>query len=235
MKHLVGTMLILISLMAQGQQDTLVMAEGNITSAVTKEAVVAKISYKSLPYGSNRGFLSGSSFSFPLFDKEKYSIEVEATGYAPVKYILDPAEANTEKKVIKNIELGLPIAKPNIAQEPPPVKKIVRLHTLIFNVGTALIQTPSFPELDSISRMLKNNPNMIIQLEGHTDAVGAPAANMKLSQERVDAVKSYLVRKGANKNNIKTKAFGGTQPISTENTEEARKLNRRVELRVLDN
>ncbi|MBS1486179.1 MAG: OmpA family protein [Bacteroidetes bacterium] len=235
MKTLVSAILILIGLAANAQQDTLVIAEGNITSAATQQPVVAKISYKSLPYGSKMGFLSGSTYSFPLFDGDKYSIEVEATGYAPVKYILDPAEANAEKKVVKNIELGLPIAKATIAQEPPLVKKLVRLHTLNFNVGTANILPASFPELDSIGKMLVKNPKMIIQLEGHTDIIGQPAANMKLSQERVDAVKAYLIRKGANKNNVKTKAFGGTQPISTEDTEAARKLNRRVELRVLDN
>ncbi|MBS1979878.1 MAG: OmpA family protein [Bacteroidetes bacterium] len=235
MKHLICSVFLLIFYAAHSQQDTVIMATGNITSAETKEPVSAKISYKSLPYGSKVGFLSGSSFNFPMFDNDKYSIMVEATGYAPVKYILDPAEATAEKKVVKNIELGLPVVPTNIAQEPPSVKKVMRLHTLIFAVGTSQIQATSYPELDSISRMLKKNPRMIIQLEGHTDVIGVPAANMKLSQERVDAVKSYLVSKGAKKDNIKTKAFGGTQPISTENTEAARKLNRRVELRVLDN
>jgi outer membrane protein OmpA-like peptidoglycan-associated protein len=83
--------------------------------------------------------------------------------------------------------------------------------------------------------MLKNNPRMVIQLEGHTDNRGDAKLNMKLSQDRVTAVKTYLVSKGGNKNKIKTKAFGGTQPLSQENTEEAHALNRRVELRVLEN
>jgi outer membrane protein OmpA-like peptidoglycan-associated protein len=76
---------------------------------------------------------------------------------------------------------------------------------------------------------------MIIQLEGHTDFRGDPKENMKLSQERVDAVKTYLISKGVNKTKVKTKAFGGTQPISRENTEEAHTINRRVEARILEN
>lgn len=76
---------------------------------------------------------------------------------------------------------------------------------------------------------------MIIQLEGHTDTRGDPKANLKLSQSRVGAVKDYLVSKGVSKSKVKTKAFGGTSPISTENTEEAHRLNRRVELRILKN
>jgi outer membrane protein OmpA-like peptidoglycan-associated protein len=215
--------------------DTITYAQGNITSASTKEPVVSKISYKSLPYGSKAGFLSGSSFNFPLFDNEKYELSVVAPGFAPSKYIIDPAEANSERKVIKNIELGLPASAVTVAEETRTVGKVMRLDALIFNVGTAKIEPSSYDELNQVVKMLKDSPKMIIQLEGHTDVQGSPALNMKLSQDRVDAVKNYLVSKGASKANIKTKAFGGTQPISRENTEEAHKLNRRVELRVLQN
>ncbi|HEV8512467.1 MAG TPA: OmpA family protein [Cyclobacteriaceae bacterium] len=221
---------------AQSQEsDTLIYAQGDITSATTKEPVVSKISYKSLPYGSKAGFLSGSNFKFPLFDNEKYELTVVAPGYAPSKYMLDPAEANTERKVIKNIELGLPVSAVKVAEETHTVGKIMRLDNLIFNAGTSKIESSSYEELDHVVKMLKDNPKMIIQLEGHTDFQGSPTANMKLSQDRVDAVKNYLTSKGASKNSIKTKAFGGTQPISRENTDEAHKLNRRVEVRVLQN
>jgi OOP family OmpA-OmpF porin len=215
--------------------DTLIYAQGNIISATTKGPVDSKISYKSLPYGSKAGFLSGSTFNFPLFDNEKYELTVVAPGYAPSKYMLDPAEANSERKVIKNIELGLPVSAVKVAEETHTVGKIMRLDNLIFNAGTSRIESSSYEELNHVVKMLKDNPKMIIQLEGHTDFQGSPTANMKLSQDRVDAVKNYLTSKGASKSSIKTKAFGGTQPISRENTEEAHKLNRRVELRVLQN
>ena len=74
-----------------------------------------------------------------------------------------------------------------------------------------------------------------IQLEGHTDSQGNASANMELSQDRVEAAKKYLVSKGIDKGRVKTKAFGGTQPLSNEKTEEALALNRRVEMRVLKN
>jgi outer membrane protein OmpA-like peptidoglycan-associated protein len=221
---------------AKGQvSDTIIYAQGNIISASTKQPVDSKISYKSLPYGSKAGFLSGSTFNFPLFDNEKYELTVVAPGYAPSKYMLDPAEANSDRKVIKNIELGLPVSAVKVAEETHTVGKIMRLDNLIFNAGTSKIESSSYEELDHVVKMLKDNPKMVIQLEGHTDFQGSPTANMKLSQDRVDAIKNYLTSKGASKSSIKTKAFGGTQPISRENTEEAHKLNRRVELRVLQN
>ena len=81
--------------------------------------------------------------------------------------------------------------------------------------------------------MMKDNPKLGIQLEGHTDNQGNPKMNMGLSQGRVDNVKKYLVSKGIDKDRIKTKAFGGTRPILNANSPEARALNRRVEMRVL--
>src|SRR5258707_2469424 len=115
------------------ENDTIIYAQGNIISAATKEPVVSKISYMSLPYGSKAGFLSGSSFNFPLFDKEKYSLTIEAPGYAPSKFMLDPAEANSDRTVIKNIELGLPNSAAKAAEETRTVDAVIRSDNLIFN------------------------------------------------------------------------------------------------------
>jgi len=215
--------------------DTLIYAQGKIINGITKEPIVAKISYQSLPYGSKVGFISGSSFLFPLFDNEKYSITIDAAGFAPSKYILDPAEANSDRKVVRDIELVLPSSASHNAETTHTVGKVMRLDNLIFQAGSAKIAPSSYQELDEVGTMLKNNPRMAIQLEGHTDFVGDSKLNLKLSEDRVNAVKSYLVSKGSSKSKIKTKAFGGTMPLSRENTEAARQMNRRVEVRVLAN
>jgi OOP family OmpA-OmpF porin len=237
MKFFLTTIAVFIAILSVAQStDTLVYAQGKILNATTKEPITAKISYQSEPYANVVGSLNGSSFSFPLFEGEKYSITIEAPGFAPAKYLLDPAEANIERRVIKDIELALPatVAK-NSETTSHRAGHIMRLDNLIFAVGTARISPESHDELDEVVAMLKNNPAMVVQLEGHTDIKGDPKLNMKLSQDRVDAVKSYLVSKGSNKSKIKTKAFGGTSPLSRENTEEAHKMNRRVELRILEN
>jgi len=215
--------------------DTVIYAEGKIINASTKESVNASISYQSLPYGSRVGILNGNTYRFPLYDKEKYSITVEATGFAPAKYMIDPAEANGERKVIKDIELGLPASAAQVVETAHTPGKVMRLDNLIFELGRAKISTASYPELDEVATMLQNYPKMIIQLEGHTDFRGDPKQNMKLSQERVDAVKTYLLSKGVNKSKVRTKAFGGTAPLSRENTEDAHQMNRRVEVRILEN
>lgn len=209
--------------------DSLTYAEGQIVSAETKQPVSARIVYKSLPYGNRIGIINGTEYSFAMFDNDKYSIEVIAAGYAPAKYMLDPGEANDDGRVNKTIELvtGQPIAH--------TPGQVMLLSNLIFEVSKSKITPESYPELDIVVGMMRENESMIIQLEGHTDYQGDPGENMKLSRQRVAAVKDYLVSKGIRKSRIHTKAFGGTQPLSRDNTPAAHRMNRRVELRILDN
>ncbi len=217
------------------QKDTLIYAMGKIFNHTTKEPIRAKITYQSLPYGNIVGILNGSDFSFPLYDNNKYSITVEAQGFAPSKYMLDPGTANGERKVIQDIELGLPAPALVAAETTHHVGKVMRLDALIFQLRSSVISPESFQELNTVVQMLHDNPKMVIQLEGHTDTRGDAKENLKLSEQRVDAVRDYLIKRGVDKNRVKLKAFGGGAPLSRENTEEAHKLNRRVEVRVLEN
>jgi OmpA-OmpF porin, OOP family len=217
------------SLTSFSQGDSLVTVEGRVYSAETKEPVVARITYQSLPYGSRTGVINNSNFSFPLFDNDRYAIVVEAVGYASVKYMLDPTEAN-DRKIIRDIEL-----QASTGSKEHEVGKVLRLDHLIFEVAKSKIDPDSYAELDLVASMMQENRNMVIQLEGHTDYLGDPAKNMKLSEQRVEAVRSYLVSKGIHKNRIKLKAFGGTMPLSRDNTPEGHRLNRRVEMRILKN
>jgi OOP family OmpA-OmpF porin len=226
-------LLFLITSASFGQvADSLVYAEGNILNAETKEPVTARITYQSLPYGNKIGVLNNNTYSFPMFEKEKYSILVEAPGYDLAKYMLDPAEADSHNKLIKHIELT---KGSHVTGQRLSVGNVIRLDNLIFQVGRARISEESHSELDVVANMMKENVQMVIQLEGHTDYQGDAKENMRLSESRVSAVKEYLTSNGIQKNRVKTKAFGGTQPLSRENTPEAHRMNRRVELRILEN
>ncbi len=231
MKALIVIVCCLIHAASFSQADSLIIAEGKVYKAETKEPVVARITYQSLPFGSRIGIVNSSSFSFPLFDQERYSIVVEATGYSTVKYMLDPGEANDQNKVVRDIELYQSTSDPSRFE----AGKVLRLDNLIFEVAKSRIDPDSYPELDLVVNMMTENKSMIIRLEGHTDYLGDPAKNMKLSEQRVEAVKSYLVSKGVHKNRIKLQAFGGTMPLSRDNTPEGHRLNRRVEVRILQN
>jgi outer membrane protein OmpA-like peptidoglycan-associated protein len=211
------------------EADTLTYAEGSIVNAETQQPVLARITYTSLPYGNIVGMVSGDRYSFPMFNGDKYAIVIEANGFMPAKYMLDPTEANEVNRVIKNIEL---VAGSEKKHEPG---EVMLLNNLIFQVGNSRISPESYPELDLVVNMMTEHDNMVIQLEGHTDYQGDAAENMKLSRKRVDAVKEYLVAHGIKSKRIQTKAFGGTMPLSRDNTPEAHRMNRRVELRILQN
>jgi OmpA-OmpF porin, OOP family len=200
-------------------QSAEIIVQGKVKQAISGKGIAAKIIYKSYPTGGLSGSFNDSTYSFSIFGSSKYQVTASATGYVPRTIIVDPKESKNSS-ITHDIELT-------------PTNQTVRLNHLIFDMGKAVIKPGSFTELDELVAMMKSNMKVEIQLEGHTDNQGSAEANLKLSQDRVDAVKKYLTSKGIAKDRIKTKAFGGTQPLSSEKTEEARALNRRVELRVL--
>jgi outer membrane protein OmpA-like peptidoglycan-associated protein len=118
-----------------------------------------------------------------------------------------------------------------IAPEEEP--ELLTLDNLIFARGSDRITESSFEGLDELVAFLEDRPSLVIQLEGHTDFAGNADANMRLSEARVLAVKDYLVKQGVKKSRVLTKAFGGTQPLFTERTDEAKTKNRRVEVRII--
>jgi OOP family OmpA-OmpF porin len=235
MKTIAAGLLFVATCCAAQQPDTLVYAQGRIVNKTTGEPVSASISYQSLPYGNIVGQLTGSTYRFAFYTKDRYEITVEAAGFAMARYMLDPNQAGEDMTVTQDVELGLAVAASVAAASAHTVGKVMNLSSLIFEQGQAVIDPGSFEELDQVAEMLVTYPKMVIQLEGHTDPQGNPKRNMILSQQRVDAVKAYLIKKGANKNKVKTKAFGGTQPLSMENTDEAHRMNRRVQVRILSN
>ena len=87
----------------------------------------------------------------------------------------------------------------------------------------------SFDELNNIVNILKENVDYGILLEGHTDNQGDWNENLKLSLNRVESVRDYLVMKGISKGRIQIKGWGGIKPLKSNMTENRRKLNRRVE------
>ncbi|NJL11844.1 MAG: OmpA family protein [Microscillaceae bacterium] len=104
-----------------------------------------------------------------------------------------------------------------------------------FQSGTAIIEATSYSNLDLVVEVMKVHPNDLLELVGHTDDVGDADANLRLGQERADAVKAYLVSKGIPASQINTSSFGEEKPIANNNTEEGRSLNRRVEMRIIKN
>ena len=102
-----------------------------------------------------------------------------------------------------------------------------------FANDSAVIPQEYYGNLDNTAKMIKEHPGMAIEIQGHTSKTGGFKHNMKLSDRRAEAVKQYLVD-GTDVPGLTTRGYGWTQPIDTNDTEEGRANNRRVELKVLD-
>lgn len=122
---------------------------------------------------------------------------------------------------------------------PPPAQTVViteedrrtvaeAIKNLEFDFGKSTIKSSSYASLDRVADILVKK-NFSLKLAGHTDNVGSDDANMKLSKDRAEAVKDYLVSKGANPSRIEATGYGETQPIASNKTAAGRAKNRRVE------
>ena len=206
-------------------KEDLVLVYGHIRDANSNEPVNGFINYEKMPRANNVGYISNENdgrYKLHMIDHKKYTIEIAAKGYVTVYDVVDIEDVDDDGQIKRDYLLTK-------AED----GNILRMNNLLFELGKADILESSHDELNSLAQMLHTNPKMKIQLEGHTDYRGNPDRNMKLSEDRVLAVKEYLVKQEIRKGRIKYKAYGGTQPITTDNTEEARLKNRRVEVRIL--
>jgi outer membrane protein OmpA-like peptidoglycan-associated protein len=112
--------------------------------------------------------------------------------------------------------------------------KIEIKQTIYFDFDKATIKPISFPLLNEVAQALKDNPQIRVRIEGHTDSRGNDAYNMNLSQRRAESVKTYLVGQSVAADRMQPQGFGETQPIADNRTEQGRAQNRRVEFIILN-
>lgn len=124
----------------------------------------------------------------------------------------------------------LPVAKDVKVYVTEEDRKVVKeaIKNLEFDFGKATIRDHSKPSLDKVAELLVAK-NFSLKLAGHTDNVGSADANMRLSKDRAESIKAYLVSKGANASRIEATGYGKEQPIASNKTAKGRQLNRRVE------
>lgn len=117
------------------------------------------------------------------------------------------------------------------ASEPPPVAPAPRfvLDGVQFDTGKATLTADSHARLDTIVEYLAHKASAKIEISGHTDNVGGDKKNKKLSQQRADAVRDYLVGKGVDASRIHAVGYGDERPIASNATPEGRQQNRRIE------
>ena len=120
----------------------------------------------------------------------------------------------------------------DVLLRPLAVGTTLRLANVQFEQSKARMLPTSYTALDQLVRLLIDNPHLTIELRGHTDNVGPPEKNVLLSEERVEAVKAYLTTHGVAPERIDGVGLGGAEPLASNEQEDTRRLNRRVEFRI---
>ncbi|MFN8353161.1 MAG: OmpA family protein [Spirosomataceae bacterium] len=191
---------------------------GTVYDAKTKKPLDAKLVFqvKNQKIDSTQAFTGTGTYRSTLPVGNNYTCVVTAKGYAESQESIDLQNATAP--VTKDIYLT-PLSK----------GEKITLKNIYFETSKATLLSESFAELNKLAAMMKENPNMEIRLEGHTDGVGDFDMNLQLSRERVDAVKAYLVKNGIAESRIETQGYGSTRPVTSGRSEEERRKNRRVE------
>ncbi|MGX5852574.1 OmpA family protein [Dyadobacter jiangsuensis] len=206
--------------------DPVAVVSGNVLEAETNKLVKSDITadIKS----TNASFATASfdpetgEYRLILPLKEIYRITASGEGFFPVSEDMDLSAETGFRSIRKNIYL-----------QPIKAGQQIRLSNTMFTQSSAEVTPSSFAELDKIAETMKAYPAMEILLEGHTDNQGEVQKNIKLSSDRVEQVKKYLLSKGIDGKRIQTKAWGPTRPIASNLTEQTRQKNRRVEFTIL--
>jgi outer membrane protein OmpA-like peptidoglycan-associated protein len=150
-----------------------------------------------------------------------------------LKYRTNPLFADTDEGGVpdgREVAAGTnPLNPKDDVQQQIRIGTPVVLEGVTFETGSARLTSFAKTVLDKIAEGLLLNPKTEIAINGHTDNQGSARFNLKLSQDRANAVKDYLVSKGVSPSRIQAKGYGFTQPIADNNTEEGRIKNRRIE------
>jgi outer membrane protein OmpA-like peptidoglycan-associated protein/tetratricopeptide (TPR) repeat protein len=163
------------------------------------------------------------SYRAKLPAKKSYMIDFRATGFlSEMKRITIPETFSEEF-----FSLDVPLNKVKVG------KKVV-LNNILFELGKAILTTGSYSELDRLVTILQDNPQMKIEISGHTDNTGSPVLNAKLSTDRARAVVEYIAQKGIDRTRLTYRGFGSDQPIADNATSDGRSKNRRVEFKILE-
>jgi outer membrane protein OmpA-like peptidoglycan-associated protein len=110
----------------------------------------------------------------------------------------------------------------------------LNLNVINFPSNSAQIPADSMPYLNRVAEVMKAAPaGTVLEVGGHTDNTGDPTANMQLSQQRAEAVRGYLIQQGVSANMLVAKGYGDSQPVATNDTDEGKFRNRRIEFKAM--
>jgi outer membrane protein OmpA-like peptidoglycan-associated protein len=170
--------------------------------------------------------------------KQSYNVHTDAAGKFEMLIPVGAVYALRYKNFTSDVDytkMEVPMDKEatyevGIKIEPP---KDFILENVYFDTGKSSLKPNSFKALNDLVEILKIKNTMVVEIQGHTDNVGKDEDNMKLSQDRADEVRKYLVSKGIESARVTSKGYGPTQPVADNASDAGKAKNRRTSLKVI--
>ncbi len=229
-KSIGGEDIFRIKLFPSIKPDPVAIISGTVMNAFDKKPIAANVVMELLNDSTSKDRIVAEfdpetgEYKMVVPLKKTYSLNASKKGFISISENLDLTKDSRFREIKKNINLI-------------PVKEgqTMVLNNLFFNQSKFDILPASFPELNRIIELMLEYPSMQVTIEGHTDGSDDNLMlNVKLSQDRANEVKGYLITKGGiETKRIQTKGWGQSKPIASNATEETRKKNRRVEFTIL--
>ena len=218
-----------ITLPEEVRPEAVATISGKVTDGSGK-VLEAAIKWEDLSTGENVGQLKSNpqdgSYFIVLPLGKNYGYYAEKEGYYPVSNNIDLQDETESLNITEDIVLLL-IEK--IKEEEIPV----RINNIFFDFNKSELRPESFPELNRLAKVLQENPDRKVEISGHTCSMGTEAYNLDLSKRRAQSVVGYLISVGCDDASLIARGYGEGKPIASNETEEGRTQNRRVEFRFL--
>ncbi len=215
-----------VSLSKDLMPSKVITIKGKVTDQYGKP-LSAELVWENLNNGENKGILKSDPHdgSYIIFCEPGaiYGYYASKKGYYPTSNNVDLTNIQNSESFTNNIVLFS-------LQELVDSNISITVNNIFFDFDKYELKNSSYNELNRIVEILKENSNYKIDIAGHTDSVGTKEYNIVLSQNRADAVKSYLINKGIESERIHSKGFGNEFPLESNLTKDGRAKNRRVEI-----
>ncbi len=208
---------------------------GYVRDAQSQRYLAAELQFSMLEDSARRVTRQTVNAQYKLrIDQEvSYAVRVRAPGYTELNTVLQLSASGHTGVRRRDFQLwpeGVqPVEGPGIRLDPGAV---FQLRTLQFRVNSAVISRESYPELAALYAALQEDPSARIRVEGHTNNLCDKRYCERLSEARARKVADYLLSKGLERSRITWKGYGKERPLADNNTEEGRRFNQRVEIRV---
>ncbi len=154
-----------------------------------------------------------------------YAYYADVKGFYSTVHYMDLTDSNAYKEVTANIDLTSVQSLKNTGRS-------IRINNIFFDFDRYELKEKSYEALNILYRFMKDNPEILVEINAYTDNVGSDSYNQKLSGKRAQSVVNYLVQKGISIDRLFPQGFGEENPIASNDTDDGRALNRRVEFRL---